>query len=397
MLLLDGNVQSKYQFSNGFFWLMALACVSFPGNRVWFLLIPLVIFMGKSVLVNFSKQTSSQERIASLLLLFFTVISLLFVNSRITGFHIMSYMLTLGWSSSILIVIGSVLVLLFACVIASKLIHNEINYQSILLSFGYLLIVYLAQIIESTNFDRVLLALILSSYFFCAWKFLLNKKSSEDFHLFTLVISCHMLLVWGVWASVVGILLLPCLEIFSNKFAKTIEGQFDIFNPKLIISIAVFPWIMWVLWWTLMGQVNGVQTCYEGICPHPRELDLGRVQVRGGYVGFRNNPPTNWMIAMIAAPLIIFSTKLMYVIQSKGIILKPYIVSQLLLILGSISLVAFSTDSPRLLFSITWNIVFALLQITFAIFAILFSKISMRKKPVLYSAKDALSGGRAEI
>jgi hypothetical protein len=288
-------------------------------------------------------------------------------------------MLTLGWSSSILIVIGSVLVLLFACVIAIKLIHNEINYQSILLSFGYLLIVYLAQIIESTNFDRVLLALILSSYFFCAWKFLLNKKSSEDFHLFTLVISCHMLLVWGVWASVVGILLLPCLEIFSKKFAKTIEGQFDIFNPNLIISIAVFPWIMWVLWWTLMGQINGVQTCYEGICPHPRELDLGRVQVRGGYVGFRNNPPTNWMIAMIAAPLIIFSTKLMYVIQSKGIILKPYIVSQLLLILGSISLVAFSTDSPRLLFSITWNIVFALLQITFAIFAILFSKISMRK------------------
>ena len=146
-----------------------------------------------------------------------------------------------------------------------------------------------------------------------------------------------------------------------------------------------------------MGQVNGVQTCYEGICPHPRELDLGRVQVRGGYVGFRNNPPTNWMVAMIAAPLIIFSTKLMYVIQSKGIILKPYIVSQLLLILGSISLVAFSSDSPRLLFSITWNIVFALLQITFAIFAILCSKISILIKPVLDVGNDSLNGGRAEI
>ena len=381
MLLLDGNMQSKYQFSNGFFWLMALACVSFSGNRVWFLLIPLVIFTTKSVQVNLSKQTSGSDGVATILMLFFTIISLLFVNSRITGYHIMSYMLTLGWNNSILIVIGSVLILLLSCIIASKLIFNEINYPSISWSFGGLLIVYLAQIIESTNFDRILLGVIILSYMFCAWKYLFNKKSSDNFHLFTLIISCHMLLTWGVWASIVAILLLPCLEISSNKFAKTIDGQFDIHDPKLIISIAVFPWIMWVLWWTLMGQVNGVQTCYEGICPHPRELDLGRVQVRGGYVGFRNNPPTNWMIAMIAAPLIIFSTKLMYVIQSKGIILKPYIVSQLLLILGSISLVAFSTDSPRLLFSITWNIVFALMQITFAILAIFWSKISIHKEP----------------
>jgi hypothetical protein len=188
-----------------------------------------------------------------------------------------------------------------------------------------------------------------------------------------------MLIIWGVWASVVVILLVPSLDKLAKEFATKIDGHVDINNPKLIISIAVFPWIIWVLWWTLMGQVNGVQTCYEGICPHPRELDLGRVQVRGGYVGFRNNPPTNWMIVMIAAPLIIFSTKLMYVIQSNGIMLRPYIVSQLLLILGSISLVAFSTDSPRLLFSITWNIVFALLQISFAMLAILCSKISIFK------------------
>ena len=383
MLLLDGNVQSKYQFSNGFFWLMALACVSFSGNRVWFLLIPLVIFTAKSVLVNLSKQTSGSDRVATSLMLFFTVISLLFVNDRITGFHIMSYMLTLGWNNSVLIVIGSVLILLLSCIIASKLIFNEINYPIISLSFGCLLIVYFAQIIESTDFDRVLLGIIISSYVYCAWRFLSSKKSINDIHLFTLLISSHMLLVWGVWASVIAILLLPCLEIFSNKFAKTIEGQFDIYDPKLIISIAVFPWIMWVLWWTLMGQVNGVQTCYEGICPHPRELDLGRVQVRGGYVGFRSNPPTNWMVVMIAAPLIIFSTKLMHVIQSKGIMLRPYITSQLLLILGSISLVAFSSDSPRLLFSITWNIVFALMQITFAILAIFWSKISVHKEPQL--------------
>ena len=30
-----------------------------------------------------------------------------------------------------------------------------------------------------------------------------------------------------------------------------------------------------------MGQVNGVQFCYEGVCPHPRELDPGAVDGRG--------------------------------------------------------------------------------------------------------------------
>jgi len=379
LLLLNGDVQSKYQFSNGFFWLMALACVSFSGNRVWFLLIPLVIFMGKLLIVNFSKKTPDSNRIASSLLLFFTLISILFVNSRITGFHIMSYMLSLGWSGGILIAFMSLLLLLCSCIIASKLVYNRFNYNSILLSFGCLLIVYFAQIIESTTFDRVMLGFIVTSYAVCAWRLLISKKPSTDFNLFSLIVSCHMLIIWGVWASVVVILLVPCLDILAKEFATKIDAHFDIHNPKLIISIAVFPWIIWVLWWTLMGQVNGVQTCYEGICPHPRELDLGRVQVRGGYIGFRNNPPTNWMIVMIAAPLIIFSTKLMYVIQSNGVMLRPYIVSQLLLILGSISLVAFSTDSPRLLFSITWNIVFALLQISFAMLAIFCSKVSIFK------------------
>ena len=167
-----------------------------------------------------------------------------------------------------LIVIGSVLILLLSCIIATKLTFNEINYQSISLSFGCLLIVYLAQIIESTDFDRVLLGIISSSYLYCAWRFLSSKKSINDVYLFILLISSHMLLVWGVWASVIAILLLPCLEIFSSKFVKTINGQFDIYSPKLIISIAVFPWIMWVLWWTLMGQVNG---CLLYTSPSPRD------------------------------------------------------------------------------------------------------------------------------
>ena len=47
-------------------------------------------------------------------------------------------------------------------------------------------------------------------------------------------------------------------------------------HPRATVALAMFPWFVWILWWTLMGQVNGVQFCYEGVCPHPRELDPGR-------------------------------------------------------------------------------------------------------------------------
>ena len=72
---------------------------------------------------------------------------------------------------------------------------------------------------------------------------------------------------------------------------------------------------------------------------------------------------------MISAPVILISTWLMVVVRESGISLKPYMISQVLLVVGSINILAFSADSPRLLFSVTWNITFALLQVSFALIA----------------------------
>ena len=141
-------------------------------------------------------------------------------------------------------------------------------------------------------------------------------------------------------------------------------------TPNWFLAQALTPWMIWILWWTLLGQVNGIQTCAEGICPHPRELDLGRVQVRGGYFGDRINPDLNWMILMISSPIIIVSCWLIYLVKNSGMSLRPYIYCQVLLVAGSLNVLAFSVDSPRLLFSVTWNLVFAILQIMFAIVAV---------------------------
>ena len=138
-----------------------------------------------------------------------------------------------------------------------------------------------------------------------------------------------------------------------------------------MIAMAVFPWVIWVLWWTLLGQVNGLQTCFEGICPHPRELDPGSVIVKGGYVGFRDDPNLFWMLVMITSPIIIASSMIMYNLKLQDLNLYPYIISQAILILGCMSVLSFSPQYPRLMFSLFWNILFALFQIFVAIFAIL--------------------------
>ena len=179
-----------------------------------------------------------------------------------------------------------------------------------------------------------------------------------------------MMVIWGVWSAIVVLLLLPCVNILLEKFAKKINwSEINVSNPKFFVALALTPWMIWILWWTLLGQVNGIQTCAEGICPHPRELDLGRIQVRGGYFGDRVNPDLNWMILMISAPIVIVSSWLMYVVRRSGMSLKPYMISQLLLVIGSLNVLAFSTDSPRLLFSVTWNLVFAMFQVFFAVIA----------------------------
>ena len=86
---------------------------------------------------------------------------------------------------------------------------------------------------------------------------------------------------------------------------------------------------------------------------------------------------------MIATPILLMSTWLMYTVRSAGMSLLPYMISQVLLVLGSLNVLSFSADSPRLLFSVTWNIVFALFQIGFALAAeLLFRYVSKSQKNI---------------
>jgi hypothetical protein len=140
-------------------------------------------------------------------------------------------------------------------------------------------------------------------------------------------------------------------------------------QPQAMLAWMVLPWVVWILWWTLMGQVNGVQFCYEGICPHPRELDPGLVKVQGGYFGGGAQPSTIWMTIMVVSPLLMMSVALMHQFMVEGLDLRPYVVSQGLIVFGCLALYAYTPIYPRLVFSLTYNMLFASAQMCFALLA----------------------------
>ena len=143
-----------------------------------------------------------------------------------------------------------------------------------------------------------------------------------------------------------------------------------------------------------MGQVNGLQFCYEGVCPHPRELDPGAVRVQGGYYGGGSNPSTWWMALMVVSPILAVSVALMHRLLKAGVGMHPYMFGQGIIVFGCVALYAFTPIYPRLVFSLTYNIVFAVAQIGFASVALLivrFNRSMSRLQTVNHSAASELT------
>ena len=53
-----------------------------------------------------------------------------------------------------------------------------------------------------------------------------------------------------------------------------------------------------------------------------------------------------------------------------GLGLSPYMLTQAVVVFGCLALYAYAPIYPRLVFSLTWNLFFALAQVAFAAFAV---------------------------
>ena len=362
------SINNKYFLDNPL--LIFIICFTFASLRLWFTLIPFTVICALN-LREFIADKKSRIEITSLTItLSLLIISLLLVHDRIFEKQYLMSALRSGWPETIFGGIKSIVILCSAYFLSLFLQGEKLTKYEKTQNFNLLLLGILALSVESNLLDRILLCVILFHYLGFMYYNIFSRGINFSRSSMINILSLHLLLIWGVWASTLALILIPIISPLVNSLTDKFDLDKDLSkNHKLLISMAVIPWVIWIFWWTLMGQVNGVQTCFEGICPHPRELDPGRVMVKGGYVGIRENPPTNWMIFMVGLPILIFSTFMMYEIRKNGILLSPYVVSQLLLILGCVNILAFSAEYPRLIFTLSWNILFAVLQIIFALLA----------------------------
>ena len=84
-----------------------------------------------------------------------------------------------------------------------------------------------------------------------------------------------------------------------------------------------------------------------GLSPHPRELDPGRLIVKGGYVGARDNPPTVWMAILISLPLLLSSTAIVSKLRQRNLSLRPYALALSLQLVGCFCNFGIRTTIPK--------------------------------------------------
>lgn len=354
-------------------WLLAFAAFTFGSIRLWFALIPLLFIVVEITFKQIKKDIALSDKIPFIALSGLLIAAVTLVHKRIFDSHLMLGLIDMEWSSSITNAVTSILLLSIAGIIATTNMKQRFDWKASSLFSLWLFCGLIVSALENTNLERLLLVMMVALYILSV----MPKKEENRFTppegLALAALSMQVLLTWGVWAATCCLILISCVGILWEHLKQNIDlEQVSITSPRTVIALAVLPWTLLILWWTLLGQVNGLQYCFEGICPHPRELSPGALVLKGGYLGAEGSPSTLWMALMVASPVVISSTMMMYELRKRGMFLRPYIASQLLLILGCVSLYAFSPEYPRLVFVLTWNMLFALLQITFALLAVAF-------------------------
>ena len=361
-LAFTGHYRNDKKERNYIFLLFAVVLITIGGLRLWFFLIPWYYILGGILLEKGTERT--KESMVPLLSMFaLTFLAIVLVHRRLSGRH---YMLDLVNLSAVSI--GGFLLtglLLTWIVFVVKYTVTPKDDHRFSLSFGIVLALgVLVREIAYDPLEQMMFLLVLAAYAFAIRQALSgDNQDSLRMHIVHAV-ALHTLVSWGPWAACcITVILVSIPKVVTTLKKWTGLERMQTSQQWLWLFYAMIPWLMWLLWWTLYGQVNGIQTCFEGVCPHPRELDPGAVAVQGGYFAAGNSPSTVWMVFMIASPLLVASSVMMMFIQEQDIPLFPFILTQCALLLGCLCLYAYSPTYPRLIFMLTWQAFFAMVQI----------------------------------
>ena len=347
-------------------WLAAALVLSFSSIRLWFTLIPLTwIIINRRFKTSDNFQTN-HEKYSLLALGSISLLAIMGVHERLVGEHWVLHLVQSGWPDNNMNLIFSILILSITGPVYRYLSNSEeYKIEGIFTSLWLLLILFVNWI-EISLIDIICLLTILimgivgiSQRANIIPNKLFNIKLPKELDIAAL--GGLLVLTWGAWSAAVTLLIISSIDVLMRTEWKWITlEKYNLKNAKPFIASAILPLVIWTLWWTMLGQVNGLEAW---ALPHPRELDPGRLIVKGGYVGARDNPPTVWMAILISLPLLLSSTAIVSKLRQRNLSLRPYALALSLQLVGCFATLAFAPPFPRLVFSLTWNIVFSIFQI----------------------------------
>ncbi|MED6337806.1 MAG: hypothetical protein VYC12_02140, partial [Candidatus Thermoplasmatota archaeon] len=227
-------------------------------------------------------------------------------------------------------------------------------------------------ILENNIIDWILLTgMILVLIYALYAKF---KRLEQEIEWITLVVFCWLTMSWGGYVGAISMVLyISFKSFFKNelKFLFDKSNNMSLEIPRVLI-MTLLPLVIWYTWWAALGQIGGFY--------HPRDVDPGNLYLNGGYIGDRFSPSNAWVGFMGGGPAAAMSLLWFSMFYKAGFNLK-YVAYFLSARLAMLTLqLSISPNLPRLIFKLSWDIIFSIGLLAFMIHIIIQHKLENQQQ-----------------
>ncbi len=163
---------------------------------------------------------------------------------------------------------------------------------------------------------------------------------------------------WGAWGGGVSMIFFGCVESLMNKEWSFLKDKNDNLQAEIVrhIMLGLIPIGIWFAWWASLGQTDGIL--------HPRDIDPGNLFLKGGYIGDRLSPSNTWVGFMGAGPVVLVGILWWNLFRKVGWPLQMAFAILIVRISALAMQLSVSPNLPRLVFKISWDMIFCLMIVT---------------------------------
>ena len=251
---------------------------------------------------------------------------------------------------------------------SSKSLNTPLKKYSVL---GIFTSIPSLMILESNLIDWILLSSMVAILCYAFYQKISRKEQGIEY--ITLVVFCWLTMSWGGYVGAISIALYISFKSFFENELKFLFTQSPDLEKEIsrLMILTILPLVVWFTWWAALGQINGLT--------HPRDVDPGNLYLNGGYIGDRFSPSNGWVGFMGGGPAAAMSLLWFSMFYKAGFNLK-YVAYFLAARIAMSSLhLSISPNLPRLIFKLSWDIIFSIGLLAFMIHIIIQHKLENRK------------------